>query len=504
MHYLLSFVLVLSLTVCSYPAIAGDQSVLSPLQAAIKSFENDASLRNANWSFYVKDITTGETIYENNIYRPLVPASVQKLVTTASAMIILGHDYQYETLLQHDGTVDRRGVLRGNLYIKGGGDPSFGSSLFKDMPDSVDLDHVFKTWLNILQRIGISTIEGHIIADERIFDDELVPRRWLWEHIGNYFGAGVSGLTVNDNEYSVFFNAGSAVGSPATVAGIVPEVPGMSYVNQVTTGAAGSGDQVYIFGAPYSQERLLTGTVPLGASGFRVRGSLPDPPNFVAESFRKYIIENGIEVNGYSTSYRTKEKKEIFASENRINLHTHYSPFLFDIIYQTNINSLNHYAESLVKTISYHEHREGAFDKGLQKMTDLWISHGMDDNHFIIYDGSGLSPSNRITAEQLMTVLYIAAQQPAFSVFYNSLPLAGYSGSLENLFRGSASEGNLRAKSGFLNHVRSYAGYATMRNGNLAAFVLIANDYAGTPAAMRHKMVHLMNTITLHPGDPIP
>ncbi len=504
MRHLLSCLFIFSITVHSAILYAETNSASSPLQAAINNFENDASVRNANWAIYVKNITSGETIYANNTHRPLVPASLQKLVTTASAMMILGHDYQYQTMLQHDGTVDRRGVLRGNIYIKGSGDPSFGSSHFEDMPDTLELTHIFENWLNILQRIGINKISGHIIADERIFDDELVPRRWLWEHIGNYFGAGASGLTVNDNEYSVFFNAGSVIGSPATVAGTEPEVPGMTLINQVTTGAAGSGDQVYIFGAPYGQERILTGTVPLGASNFMVRGSLPDPPGFVAESFLRYLIDNGIQVEGQSASYRTKEAKGVYDSDNRISLHTHYSPFLFDIIYQTNINSLNHYAENLLKTIGYHVHGEGTFGKGLQTINDFWVTHGLDNDHFIIYDGSGLSPSNRITAGHLMTVLTVLAEQPAFSAFYNSLPLAGYSGTLANLFRGSASEGNLRAKSGYLNHVRSYAGYTTMQNGNLAAFVLIANDYSGTPAAMRHKMVNLMNTITLHPGNPIP
>jgi serine-type D-Ala-D-Ala carboxypeptidase/endopeptidase (penicillin-binding protein 4) len=470
----------------------------SPLEQAFNDFHNDLSLEYAGWTVYVMDVTSGRSILEENIHKPLVPASVQKLVTTSTAIMMLGNDHQYETLLQHDGTVDRRGVLRGNLYIKGSGDPSFGSSQLEFSPD---LDEVFAEWLNIIKRVGITTISGSIIADERIFDDEMVPRRWLWEHIGNYFGAGSSGLSVHENEYTVYFKAGPAIGSPAEVIDTKPEVPGMSFINEVTTGAAGSGDQVYIFGAPWVAERRLTGTVPMGANDFPVRGSMHDPPGFVADSFRNYLIENDIEVEGKSASYRTIHNNDIFVTDDRVNLSTHYSPLFFDIIYRTNLNSVNSYAENLLKSISLPDQEQGTLNGGIEALKNFWQSKGMNTEQMMLYDGSGLSPSNRITAEQLMTVLSISSQHPSFTLLLQSLPLAGYSGSLANHFRGSASEGLLRAKSGYLNGVRSYAGYTTMQNGNLAAFVIIANDYKSTPAAMRHKMLRLIDAITLHTGE---
>jgi serine-type D-Ala-D-Ala carboxypeptidase/endopeptidase (penicillin-binding protein 4) len=473
---------------------------LSPLERAFNDFRNDSSLEHAGWTFYVMDVTSGHSILEHNIHKPLVPASAQKLITTATALMMLGTDHQYETVLQHDGTVDRRGVLRGNLYIKGSGDPSFGSSRLDFNPT---LDEVFKEWLEILNAIGITQITGSIIADERIFDHEMVPRMWLWEDIGNYFGAGASGLSVHENEYTVNFKAGLAVGSPATVISTEPEVPGMSFINEVTTAAAGSGDQVYIFGAPRIQQRRLTGTVPLGASEFPVRGSMPDPPGFVAESFRNYIQKNGIEVEGESASYQTIKRKGIFASDDRNTISTHYSPLFFDIIYRTNTHSVNSYAENLLKTIALQKHEQGTLGGGIETLRDFWHERGMSTEQMMLYDGSGLSPSNRITAQQLMTVLSVSSQHPAFSLLLQSLPLAGYSGSLTKQFHGSASEGLLRAKSGYLRNVRSYAGYTTMQNGNLAAFVIIANDYRGTPAAMRHKMIRLMDAITGHTGEVI-
>ena len=500
MPYIYRFLILLASFMLCLPTHSQNNNIRSQLGEAFHTFGNDAAVINANWTVYVRDVTAGETILAHNVHQPVIPASIQKLITTAAAVEILGSDHHYETLLQHDGSLDRQGVLNGNLYITGSGDPSFGSSL---MDDTLSLDHVFQKWTDLIKKLGVNEINGHIIADERIFDFEMVPRRWLWEHIGNYFGAGTSGLSANENEYTVFFAAGPAVGSPAAVVKTEPKVPEMTFINEVTTGPAGSGDQVYIFGAPWTSQRHLTGTVPLGAREFEVRGSMPDPPGFVAESFLHYLINNGIRVSGQSTSYRMADTDGIYPSEDRTTLDVQDSPFFFDVIYRTNHYSVNSYAESLLKGIAANTGEQGSTREGIKVLTDFWQSKGVDTEQMVLYDGSGLSPSNRITAAQLIAMLDEASRHPAFSMLYHSLPLAGYSGSLTNLFRGSDSEGQLRAKSGYMNGVRSYAGYTTMQNGHLAAFVIVANDYAATPAAMRHKMVRLMDAITRHNGQAI-
>lgn len=473
----------------------GENQNSTPLLQAAEDFGTDRSLENAHWTVYIKDVTAGQTLVAHHIDKPLLPASIQKLYTTSSAIMMLGSDFQYETLLQHDGSVDQRGVLNGNLYITGSGDPTFGAV---QLDDTLSLDYIFANWVKVLQGLGINKINGGIIADERIFDNELVPRRWVWEHIGNYFGAGISGLSGHENEYTVFFDAGPGIGSPASVVRTEPHVPGMTLLNEVHTGPAGSGDQVYIFGAPWISERHLTGTVPLGARNFPVRGSIHDPPGFVAESFRVFLLDRGIEISGGSTSYRTIDFQQIYATDERITLHTHLSPFLFDIIYRTNLYSVNSYTESLLKTIGAQFKRPAGTSDGLKAIQEYWEKKGFNSEQLVLYDGSGLSPSNRLTANQLMTILDETSKHPAFGILMHSLPLAGYSGSLANQMLNTPSEGRLRAKSGFLNNVRSYAGYTTMQNGNLAAFVIIANDYKGTPAAMRQKMLHLMNEITKH------
>ncbi len=467
----------------------------SGFERAFSIFSEDPHLRNAQWAFYLSDVTRDVPLAMHNSEKAIVPASTQKLVTSISALFMLGPGYTYHTDLQHDGSIEPEGILHGNLFIKGSGDPSLGSAA---MSDTLSLEHVFAHFLDLLREKGIKQVAGHIVADETIFDQEIVPRKWLWEDMGNYFGAGSSGLSVNENAYTVYFRAGAALGDRAHVLSTRPVIPGMSYINQVTTGERGSGDQVYIFGAPYIQERLLTGSVPLGATNFPVRGSIPEPPLFMAAAFRNFLIENGIEVAGESHSWRSAGLAGLDLGFRRVTLGGWASPPLFEIVFRTNQASVNTYAENLLKTIGKEVGGRGDLHTGIQAIRGFWQERGIDLTGMSLHDGSGLSPSNRLTARQLGQLLEAAARDQMFPALLNSLPLAGFSGSLANHFRDTPSEGILRAKSGYLGNVRAYAGYTNLQNGNLAAFVLIVNDYDGSPAVMREKMFLLMDAITRH------
>ncbi len=485
--------LYLSVICLLLPGTLSSQSRQSPeLHARYNAFKNDPAMKHAGWSVFVVDMVTGQPVLAHNQHLSLTPASVQKLVTTISALMILGPEYRYITTLQYDGHIDHQGILRGNLYIKGSGDPSFGSSR---MSDSLSLGKVSGHFLTSIKAAGINHIDGHIIADDAAFDANMIPRKWLWEDIGNYFGAGSSGLTIHENEFTVFFDAGQVVGEPAKISDIQPDLPELVFVNEVTTGERGSGDQVYIFGAPYIQHRLLTGTVPLGSRHFSVRGSMPDPPLFAARWFSDQLQKNGIAITGQAHTLRTATKAGLSVSKPRTSLCQWHSPTLPEIIFRTNMESVNVYAENIVKTLGLATSGTGSLEAGTKAIYELWKQHGIDISGMRLHDGSGLSPSNRITTELIVNMLVHSHNSNISPYLINSLPVAGRTGSLTNLFRNTPSEGILQAKSGFLGNVRSYAGYTRLKNGHPAAFALIVNDYDGSPAAMRNKMVELLNAI---------
>lgn len=471
----------------------GQAKAGNPLEREVNRFASDPSLKNATWGLTVIDVKTGRTIIARNQHMALSPASTQKLITTATALLMFGPDYRYQTTLGHSGLIDPNGILQGDLIIKGSGDPSFAST---QLHDSLRLEVVFGRWLGAITRAGIKQVNGRVFIDESVFDNELVPRKWIWEDIGNYFGSGASGLTVNENMYTVFFEPGHEVGLPATVLRTEPVIPGMEFINQVSTGPRGSGDQVYIFGAPYQMQRTLTGTVPIASSNFPVRGSIPDPPGFFAAAFGNFLTQKGIVQSQAPTGHRIETANGNQIAQTAIVLNTWQSPGMAEIAARTNLNSVNTYAENLIKTIGHSTTARGSTLAGLEAMVEFWKNRGLDTGGMFLYDGSGLAPSNRMTTAQLAGILRTMAESPHNLAFQSGLPLAGRTGSLANHFRGTASEGVLRAKSGFIVNVRSYAGYTTTAKGNVLAFAFIVNDYQGTPASMREKMFKVMDAIT--------
>ncbi len=463
------------------------------LERELNRFASDPSLKNATWGLTVIDVKTGRTIVAHNQHMALSPASTQKLITTATALLMLGNDFRYQTTLGYSGFIDPSGILHGNLIVKGSGDPTFAST---QLHDSLRLEMVFMQLTQAINKAGIRKVNGRIIIDESVFDNELVPRKWLWEDIGNYFGSGASGLTVNENMYTIFFEPGHQLGHPAKVLRTEPAIPDMVFINQVTTGPHGSGDQVNIFGAPYQMQRTLTGTVPHGRSNFAVRGSIPDPPGFFAAAFSNFLTQNGIAQSFPPTTHRIEITAGNKVAEIEKVLGTLASPTITHIAARTNLHSVNSYAENLLKTIGLSAKATGSNPAGIEAMIEFWKSRGLDIGGMFLYDGSGMSPSNRMTTAQLASILRTMAQSPQYESFLAGFPLAGRSGSLANLFRGTASEGVLRAKSGFISNVRSYAGYTTTTNGKILAFAFIVNDYQGTPANMREKMIKVMDAIT--------
>lgn len=462
----------------------------SSLQRSIENFASDTSLASASWGFEARNLQTGQTLASVNPNLALIPASTQKVVTTLTALALLGEDFRFATRLQYDGKIEN-GILKGNLYIHGMGDPALGAT---QLHDSLAIERTFEAWLAALHHAGIRSVEGHIIADGSAFDAHMVPPKWMWEDLGNYYGAGAHALTVYENMYTVFFQPGNREGAPATVLRTEPVIEGMEWVNEVTTGPRGSGDRVYIYGAPGYNQRWFTGTVPLGSNAFPVRGSIPDPGLHLASQFRSFLMARQITCTGKVHTHRTLES--ISDPSVRILLHTWQSPPLATIAARTNMQSVNTYAENLIKYLGLHYKNEGSFARGAEVITEFWQQKGMPVRGMRIHDGSGLSPFNNLTAAQLVFMLGQAASNPAlYEALTSGLPVAGRSGSLERLFTNSPARGILMAKSGFLGNVRAYTGYTKNRKGELIAFAFIVNNYAGTSAVLRDRMVRVMESI---------
>ncbi|MCE5316673.1 MAG: D-alanyl-D-alanine carboxypeptidase/D-alanyl-D-alanine-endopeptidase [Parachlamydia sp.] len=381
-------------------------------------------------SIYAVDMESGKVLCDENSQKNMNPGSTLKVVTTATALQILGPEYRFQTALEYDGSIDA-GIMKGNLYIRGGGDPCLG----------IDAKKQIEEWVSAVQKLGIHTIEGNVIGDANRWESALAAPGWLWEDLGNYYGAGACALTFHENRYRLFFKPGSKVGDEAVILRLEPDIAGLQLVNEVKTGPVGSGDCACIYGSEYSPLQIVRGTIPAGVAEFSIKGAIPDPARFCAAQLANSLQGKGIAI-----------QHDNMAFGNRITFHSTLSPPLKEIVFWTNQKSHNLYAEHLLKKMGEATYGEGSTLGGIQAVKSFWQAQKIDLDG--LADGSGVSRKNLITARQLVAILL---KMKDSEIFLKSLP---------------EEAPGIRAKSGSMTGLVAYAGYA----GQVAFAILINNS----------------------------
>lgn len=470
---------ILSFLVCTGAvALSSLAQVPQPVRQLLKA----DYMQGASFSLAVRNTASGEILYACDEQRQLTPASVLKVVTTAAALELLGEEYRFPTSLEYTGEV-AGGVLKGDLYIKGSGDPSLGSAHIAASRENFTPEQApfISQWIDALKEAGISRIDGRIIADETAFDTEAISPKWLQEDIGSYYGAGSYGLNVFDNLYSLHLASGAA-GETPRITGCEPEMPSLRFHNYMKAASVPT-DSAFIIGGAYADDRFLYGVVPANQSRRTIKGDIPDPPLFLARYLAKRIEQAGITVSGEeATTLRILGEDPGKGTERRM-LITTFSPTLRELVGITNERSHNLYADALLKAVG-NMRRPAArgeiissFGKGVRELSTFWEEKGLDVSPLHIYDGSGLSATDRVSALFIADVLaYMATQSPVAEAFRQSLPQAGREGTVRNFLKGTPLEGRTRLKSGGMSRVRSYAGYIR-RDGQEYAVAVIVNNY---------------------------
>jgi len=454
---------------------------------ALKILKVDDEMKNASISFYAIDTKTKEIIAEYNKNMTVLPASTQKIFSTAAALEILGKNYRFKTRLQYSGKINANTkTLNGDIYIKGGGDPTLGSKYF-------DKNHIFiKKWIAAIKKLGVKTINGSIIGDASIYSTEIAVPKWAWEDIGNYYAAGANGLTVFDNTYEIHFKSSNYPNKPTTVIRIIPDIPNLKIENEVLSSNIRS-DQAYIFGAPYRNLHVLRGTIPKAKNEFKIKGAIPDPAYYIAWLLQQKLDSLGIKCKKPASTVRIKLLSGKNISKERKTISTHYSRSISDIIYLTNKNSNNLFAEHFLNHIGLLRLKDGSNKAGREALSYFWKTKGMDTKSLYLYDGCGLSRSNGISAKQMVFLLnYMKNTSKNFDVFYKSLPVAGVSGTLRKIGKGTSAANNVRAKSGSIGRVRAYAGYVTTKSNRELAFSMNITNYNCSSREARKKLTALM------------
>ncbi len=478
------------LTFCFSQYIFSQDSLGIRIQNAIDLFAKNSSFSNASITFKVIDCADGKELASYNPLVSLQPASVTKLFSTAAAFHQLGGDYTPETRVYFDGWISKDSILHGNIWIRGAGDPSLGSKYYNASGSETTF---LQSWADSILKKGIKKITGAIIGDASEFGYQGIPDGWAWGDMGNYYGAGPSGLGLYDNVLRMYFSSPKTAGQKTKLLRTFPVIPNFNFENGIVAG--GSGDNSFIYGAPFSYNYFGTGRIQIKQSSMMVRGTLPDPELCFAQEFSRILKSKGIVVSDSVLQVRTMPKTTAIArySSKKI-LFTYKGRSLASVAWWTNMKSVNYFAESILCWTGYEKNGDGSTDNSTDQMMAFWRQK-INTKGLYLNDGSGLSRSNAINANHFCEMLRFMKDGKAGEEFYKTLAVSGVSGTLESVCKNQAAQGKLHAKSGTIKRVKSYAGYAETNKGRKLAFAIIVNNFTCSSDEVVLKMEKVFNVL---------
>lgn len=462
-------------------------------QALAESIAADPALANAVISICART-GDGRILMDINSERMLVPASNMKLISTGTALHRLGPEHRFETAIAQDGEVIN-GVLHGNIYIIGGGDPTLGS---KDSI-AVALDKTFSQWEAFIRKAGIRQIKGLVIGDGRSFEGMAEEPTWLWNDIGTYYGAGTTGLMFYENMQSFSVGAGKELGAPVDIAPSYPDAPWMEFRYNCTTGKEGTGDRLYMYASDLAPVAEIRGTFGLDRARKRLDCSNKFPEYTCASYFFNYLKKKGINAEGFADTRLMTDWKEV--GEKTI-LGKTYSPSLRRIAFETNHASNNLFAETLLRQLGREITGCASYDSAYVALEKVMKALKTDTSRGAqIQDGSGLSRQNYVSSDFICRFLESMMQSPYFEDYVNSLPSPGGDGTLQYNMKGypASQRERIKVKSGSMNGVRCYSGYVIPVEGakeETIIFSIMVNNCTSPTWKVRPLLDRLMGALS--------
>ncbi|OAJ58524.1 D-alanyl-D-alanine carboxypeptidase/D-alanyl-D-alanine-endopeptidase [Paraburkholderia ginsengiterrae] len=420
-------------------------------------------------SVVVEKVGDRTPIVALNAVKPMMPASTMKLVTTYSGLSILGPDYRWRTSAYADGTIDANGVLHGNLYIQGTGDP-------KLVPEEL-IDLVQK-----IHKAGITGIDGALVLDKRYFDPSTRDLPPFDDDSTAPYNVGPDPLLYAFKSLS-FTLTPSPDGSVAI--DVLPALSQLQIDNQMhavngpcrgdaatvspTVTPQPNGKVVASFSGEYS-ERCGPRTINV---------AVLDHSAFFAGGFLALWQQTGGTFNGTTRDGAVPAGARLVA--------THQGPVLSDIVRDINKFSNNTMARNLFLTIGATEDQPPATPAKSARAIKAFLRRDSIDMESLTLDnGSGLSRDEHVTALALADLLQRANASPLAQVFVESLPIAGVDGTMRNRLTNDGAGGNAHIKTGTLRDVRAIAGYVASADGNSYIVVSLINDPHSEAARAAH------------------
>jgi D-alanyl-D-alanine carboxypeptidase/D-alanyl-D-alanine-endopeptidase (penicillin-binding protein 4) len=391
-------------------------------------------------------------------------------------MEVLGPDFTFSTDVLTDESVTG-GSVRGDLYLRGGGDPTALAADYRALAAD-------------LAGQGVKRVKGDLVADDSYFDDVPLGVAWSWDDEPFYYSAVTSALTVApDTDYDsgtviVEATPGAAVGRRVAIE-LVPQTSAIRIVNRATTGAPGSADTLSIERQHASDVVLVTGSYPADETTSQVWVTVPDPTRYAANVFRRALAAEDITLHGRVRDGVTPAGSAVLATHESMTVGALMTPFLK--------LSNNMHAEALVKALGAEVSGTGSTSAGLDVVRSYITGLGIDTSRLRLSDGSGLSRFDLVSSHDLTDMLIAARAEPWFDTWYDALPIAGnpdrfVGGTLRNRMRNTPAANNLHGKTGSLTSVTTLSGYVTNADGRELVFSMMSNNYLVSPRSIEDAL----------------
>ncbi len=396
----------------------------------------------------VEDLTTNKTLYKKNEKLLLRPASNMKVITSSSGLLFLGPDYEFETELYYDGYVSSD-TLYGNLFVVGGCDPDFVTQ---------DL----YTFVDAIRSLNVSVINGNIYADVSFKDSLYWGKGWMWDDDPSSDAPYLSALNINDNCVEVTYD-----GENDEVK-LNPETNYVSVI-QIHNDKKLTIDRNWL---ERKNEIIINGDAE--GKTYSAKVNVLNPAKYFLTVFSEVLDSNNIKLTGNIEIQKLLSDADFLTSVNR-----KYS----DVIINLNKTSDNLSAEmTLYALADKYSGKPATADSGVQFLNQLIDSVGLEPKDYRFVDGSGVSHYNLVSAELLVSILkYFCKEKPGlFEILYNSFPITGIDGTLENRMRKTKAENNVHAKTGTLSGVSTLSGYLTNKKKHTIAFSILMQNFVGS------------------------
>lgn len=449
---------------------------LRKLPLDFEKWITSSGMKHATVSLEVSKLTSSESepaiIYKYDNERSVQPASTMKLVTTAAALSILGPDKTIPTEVYYDGSIEN-GVLKGNVYIKG-----YGNAMLSSARSNFPKESFANNVVLSLKKAGITSISKDVIGDGTLLKQSPISTEWTWEDMGNHYAPSISGLNYGDNMFEILLNT-SRKGQKPSVVKIDPEIEGLEIDNQLLN-IDYSFDSAYVYGAPYQYTRTLLGAVPHRLPQFKIKGDVPDPAYFTASRIRSAIVSSGINVDGKAFALADSG----FDYKGCNLLYRHNSEPLSFIVKQTNVFSVNLFAEMLLRQISLNS-GDGSETDGITAVMKFLNTLNIDTEGIRMFDGCGLAPADRVTTHFIVELLNKMQNNKDF---VNSFAISGKTGTVYSFLKNTRLDGKAKLKTGTTKAVIAYSGYVDGSDGNKYAVSIIVNNHSCVSSLVRKNI----------------